>query len=361
MTLPERLQASGKPAHAALFDEWLQSRTASGEKARERLSAQAAEPYRFVWESWCRWLTAADGPGAHSGQPRRASFLLATTADVDAFLAKGIQASRKPAAGAAARQVSDITLLRYGSLLQRIYEFAVNNGLMDENPARARKAGSVATLKRQGRRVDPAGEGLVLNELQWKALYKALPAATSSDAMDLRDRAIILLLMDAHLTSSEMCDLDVGNLSYQIEGGAWVEVTQGARKSQERQLQLQPRTWAALEGWLAARKKLPIPKPSTSPKKASGVDAESGNALFVTDRNWRRLSKRVLFTVVSRTLADAGRMAGFEVPYHSGPQVLRNTKIVFRLRKGDPEELVAAEAGYKDKRSFRGLQRHLDR
>ena len=55
----------------------------------------------------------------------------------------------------------------------------------------------------------------------------------------------------------------------------------------------------------------------------------------------------------------ASKAAGFDLPYHSGPQVLRNSRIVFRLNRGVPVTEVVADAGLKNHYSFRGLLQHL--
>jgi hypothetical protein len=55
----------------------------------------------------------------------------------------------------------------------------------------------------------------------------------------------------------------------------------------------------------------------------------------------------------------ASKAAGFDLPYHSGPQVLRNSRIVFRLNRGVPVSEVVADAGLKNHYSFRGLLQHL--
>ena len=327
--------------HLELFDHWVLSRAEGGPGVRERLTPEAAAGYRFFWNSFVRWLTTAHPDAQGKSTPaRRRSYKTASAADIDAYLGGEVSTSSPTKAA-----VSPITLVRYGSLLEWIYDFAVARGAVKHNPANARTTGSVRTLRAAGK-FDAAGEGLALNALQWQAVLAAVPPLDSTDPMQIRDRAILLMLMDAHLTSRELCDLDVANIGYALEDRDTytVDVTQFTRKSQERSLVLDKQTCEAIKGWLQVRAAMKLPA--------------KDRALFVTERR-RRLSKRVLIYVVSRTMRAASKAAGFDLPYHSGPQVLRNSRIVFRLNRGVPVTEVVADAGLKNHYSFRGLLQHL--
>jgi site-specific recombinase XerD len=329
--------------HIELFDQWAASRTRSGPKQRERLSPEVAALYRTVWDKWVRWLTTRrTAPAGEAARPRH-SYRNATSDDVDAFLAHGIE----PAATREGAEVSPITVARYGGLLQMVYDFAMNNHLVASNPARARTGGTVRGLRLVGK--DPAGEGQVLTVNHWNAVCAAVPAADDPDPMHLRDRAVMLVLMDAHLTSSELCALDLDCLEYAIEDKPhrrrFIMKVEGKRKAQKRKLHLDTLTSQALDRWIAARAMIGVP--------------ERQHALFVTDREKRnRISKRVLFHIVATVMHRTGA-AGHALPNHIGPQVLRNTRIVLRLNRGDDPDLVVKEAGMKNQHSFRGLRRHL--
>ncbi|MDP3137343.1 MAG: tyrosine-type recombinase/integrase, partial [Burkholderiaceae bacterium] len=344
VTTPEAAAAAKARAwtHLELFDEWVLSRAEGGPGVRERLTPEAAAGYRFFWNSFVRWLTTAhhDAQGKPT-RARRRSYKTASAADIDAYLGGQVSTSSPTKAA-----VSPITLVRYGSLLEWIYDFAVAKGAVKHNPANARTTGAARALRAAGK-FDPAGEGLVLNALQWEAVLAAVPPIDSTDPMQIRDRAILLVLMDAHLTSRELCDLDVSNIGYALEDrdSYTVDVTQFTRRSQERSLVLDRKTSEAIKRWLQVRAAM----------KLSAKD----QALFVTERR-RRLSKRVLIYVVSRTMRAASLAAGFDLPYHSGPQVLRNSRIVFRLNRGVPVKDVVADAGLKNHYSFRGLRQHLN-
>ncbi len=339
--------------HVELFDHWVASRDKSGPKGREYLSPQVGELYRMVWDKWVRWLTEERRDAKGTALRPRRNYLNATAHDIDTFLRSAIEPStdRVDTEGRH-REFSPITAARYGGLLQMVYEHAKNQRMLAENPARGRTVGTVKKLRQKG--MDPAGEGEVISRNHWNAVKAAAPPADSEDPMMVRDRAILLLLMDAHLTSSEICALDVENIGFapedrrkQHQRHLSVEIAQGRRKAQERVLQLELTTSNAVDRWLEARKEL-----SVAPKKA---------ALFVTDRKDRnRLSKRVLFHLVARVMRQVHEESGYPLPYHVGPQVLRNSAIVFRLNKGDSKADVARDAGMKDARSFRGLQAHLE-
>ena len=63
--------------------------------------------------------------------------------------------------------------------------------------------------------------------------------------------------------------------------------------------------------------------------------------------------------LVGGLASASAKDALLDLPYHIGPQVLRNTRIVLWLNDGVAQADVVRLAGFKDAKSFRGLQRHL--
>lgn len=325
-----------------LFDDWLESRAWGGPAPRERLSRKVGEQYRLIWNGWVRWLTTTRRtPAGDPARPRR-SYVNAASDDIDAFLLHGVA----PSTTRGRRPTSQITVMRYGMLLEQIYEHAANRGILERNPARDRTIGTLREMRM--RQMDPAGEGQIITSNQWVALRSALPPSNDPDPMLTRDRAMLMLLMECLITSGELCALNLDDLKRVTDPGKrkrYALSLDGSRAAQQRTLMLSAPLSETIAQWLELRESLGVPT-----KQA---------ALFVTDRkNRNRISKRVVFHVVA-TLFHRATARGYALPNHVGPQVLRNTGIVARLRSGQPPHVVARDVGMKDARSFRGLMVHL--
>ncbi|MEH3085811.1 MAG: tyrosine-type recombinase/integrase [Xylophilus ampelinus] len=310
----------------ALYDDWIAMRERS---SHEPLTRQAARPYRHIWELWCRWLGEPD----LQGHPRAASYLDVAPETVARFLRNGPSPnSTRSEAG-----VSDVTRGRYRVVLRELYEHAVGCGLIGKNP--------VPRPNAQEHAREFAKEAQILSSLEWEAIYRELPAG--SKLLEVRDRAILLLLLEEALTPGEIKGLTMrqvrpdllrpGMLSLEIEG---------KRKAQARSLPLGEASSRALQTWLDRRHEAP-----------GATDLPSGWVFL--SRRAVPLSDRTLFKVVGDVILRASGTVHMPAQRHIGPQVLRNTRIVFWLREGMPEPEVVHRAGYKDATSFRGLLAHF--
>lgn len=311
-----------------LFRHWLSKRS---QDTRDRLSPSAAKPYAYIWASWCRWLakqeTSAEAPSR--------SWRDATAQDVADFLTHGPSpsSSRKPRTS----PVSDITRRRYWRVLDALYRHAKNNGDIEASPTELMPSGPPPTEK---------PEGQVFQSNQWAALRNSLPEAISS--WDFRDRAILCLLMDAALTTEEICRLQIHQVadSLFVPGRVALQVT-GKRKAQERNLELELTTSVAVRRWLEVRASLHL-------HHAHIKDSP----VFVSQKG-RPMSPRAVFHLVAGFVRRAFALHHIELPNHIGAQVLRNTRIVMWLNQGMLVHEVVYRAGFKNAKSFRGLQRHL--
>lgn len=321
------------PDAQAHFDDWLNSRASPNSGPRQHLSSHAAMPYRYIWSSWVQWLTE---PTALSDAPSACAlashWTLAQAHHVAAFLDEGVIAAACARRGPAA-PISLITRRRYWRVLDLLYAHAVRRGLMAHNPL------SAPDLEVPPQEVC---EGLVLLGPRWDAVLKALPGA--ADRWSVRDRALLLLLMEAGLRLSELLDLRVGDVG-QLHRPMTLAV-RGSRSAQPRMLTLDGSVGPALQSWLKEREDVQL-HPNTP------------HDLLLVSLRGRAMSARSVFLIVSNVVARGLQLAGFELAQHLGPQVLRNSCIVRWLHAGrDPFE-VCRLAGLKDPRSFRGLQRHL--
>lgn len=309
-----------------LFERWLTERS---NDARSPLSLDAAKPYRYIWRSWCKWLDKAHPQVAAANAGT--GYLQATPKDVQLFLANGPSPSSTRVSKTF--PISEVTRRRYWRVLDCVYQHALNKELMQKNPVRE--------LSENDKPKSEKSEGLVLTRVHFEAMYQALPAGTT--VWDVRDRAILLLLLEAALTPGEVC----GVLTSQVHPDSrepsrlCLSIT-GARYWQSREMVLSDVASTALAAWLTIRSKITFPT----------------EAIFVTQQH-EDMSGRPLFYLVAKTVAASAVAAKLPVPYHVGPQVLRNTRIVLWLNDGIEQSEVVKLAGYKDAKSFRGLLRHI--
>lgn len=309
-----------------LFQQW---RAHRGQDRRDPLSAAGARSYQAIWQSWCRWLSepAGDGQGA-----RCSNYLDASPVLVSDFLRSGPtpRASRR-----AKNPLSEITRRRYWRVLHSVYEYALTQQLIAVNPG----AGLIGKDK-------PPPEnsvGQIFGEHQLEHVRAAVP--TGNNVWEIRDRAILLLLMEEALSVSEICGLQVRHAGAGLLERQLLSVRiEGKRKAQVRIVDLQASASQALQAWIECRQHM-APGQSTAP-------------MFLTER-LRGVSPRVVFHLVARTVTKAFVDAGLPLTFHLGPQVLRNSCIVHWLNSGHDLMAVLKKAGLKDAKSLRGLRRYL--
>ncbi len=310
-----------KPSPAtALFESWLKER---GQDSTNPLSELAAKPYRYVWGSWLDWLQSQEITWSDVGPT-----------EVMRFLEQGVDAAASSRRGATA-PTSEITRRRYWRLLQQVYQYAVERGHIELNPVRTAPDVKPPPPEASG--------GLALKGSQWQAVISALPLPNSR--WGIRDRAILQLLIDTALTTSEVATLRLDQVEAQVS--PMVLKIAGPRNAQTRDLVLGHDAEADLRRWLTERKVLTELKEFKNP-----------DLVFVTT-HYRALGGRTLFSLVAGTITRGFQAAGFDLPQHIGPQVLRNSRIVEWVREGIPLQEVCRRAGFKDHRSLRGLREHL--
>lgn len=326
-THPRADSTSGRPMPSLEqhFEAWLLHRSSAD---RDALTPAAAKPYRYIWLSWGRFLSTIPFEQA-SGTPWHA----ATPQLVHRFLREGVS----PASGRKSRTapISDITRRRYWRVLDAIYQHACNNGLIVCNPVAGDGADPPPPQE------NPQGQ--VFTALHWRAIQLAFPGGKSR--WDVRDRAILSVLMDAALTTSEVCQLRL----HQV-GDHLTKVSlrmDGKRAAQERVLQLGLGASVELRKWMELRR---------------GMHARAGvqeDLLFLSIHG-RPMSPRLIYHLVVGTVTRAFQSHGYDMPNHLGAQVLRNSRLVMWLNEGMSMDEVVRRAGFKDFRSFRGLLRHID-
>lgn len=318
---------------STIFDAWRATRQHGMPGITDPLTLAGARSYKAIWNKWVWWLTVDQGLEGTS-PPRAQSFLDATPAQVSTFLVSGpspISARRGNTS-----QLSEITRRRYWRVLDWVYEFARMQELITQNPA---------ALLEQETPPPENSTGQIYHSNQWAAIEASLPSGNSE--MLVRDRALMLLMMDAALTVAELCSLQQIHVApCMLEPELLRLRIDGKRKAQFREITLNARTTIALKKWVNLRVNI-----STKP-------TVKGDPLFLTERRVG-ISPRVVFHLVASTVSNAFRAAGLDLPLHLGPQVLRNSRIVFWLNSGMPASEVVQRAGFKDAKSFRGLREHI--
>lgn len=330
------MQANHTPIGAMEhFEHWLDNRDRPGTRQREQLTHAAAKPYRYVWKAWVQWLTSPRAlANGDTAPPLAPDWTQAKAAHVMQYLDSGVEAAASARRGKSA-PISEVTRRRYWRVLQMIYAHAVNQHIIDINPVMA--TDDVTAPPQED------SEGMVLLGEQWRVVELAITGGKS--ASDQRDRAILRVLMDAGLTTSELAGLKLHQVGSHLTK---VTITvAGARGAQNRVVKLGLAASTELRKWIEVRWRLPV-SPGTDP-----------GLVFITNRG-RPMSGRMLFEQVSNTVIRGLRDGGFKLPQHIGPQVLRNSRIVMWLNGGMPVEEVCRLAGFKDFRSLRGLRRHIN-
>ena len=304
-----------------LLEQWL-AHSGADDRAPIVLGEQS---YRHFWSTWQQFLEGEDLPRPSI------QWQDVTAVDVDNFLSNGVR-ERKTDAG-----VSEITKRRYWRLLDRIYSFAVDNGWIESNPAAALAVNPVSE--------NPIGAVMTLSV--WTQAMKALDIVEEDAApLDLRNRALLLVLFELGLTPAEVRGLTLDRLTLcdpWTGKGGYLEVD-GEDVNWPRKLPLQGKLLSALHEWVSVR--------------ARTVGHCKGDVLF-SSRRGGAMTDENLLVLVRKHLIAAAAAAGQPPPPRLGPQIIRNSRLVFWLHDGVPVPEVVKRAGLKNAKSLFHLVGHL--
>ena len=335
------------PTSEAVFKAW------SLKRATERkggLSPRSLASYHSLWAGWTEYLLA------HSGL----DWQQARSDDVRAYLE-----SLSPRAQLRGLlHVSTVTQRRYFRVLKKIYDFALGQGWVKANPVDLKA--SVSPTEQM--------DSLVFHALDWDALLQAVvppqdPPPYGQPWLEVRDQAILRLMMQASLTVAELAGLDLGDVLHprlawakgmeelwpseaaeEGEGAAPPLVSlelSGARAAQKRRIALEPQASCAVLAWLTLRATLPLPQGADSP-------------LFVSRKKAGRLTPRALFHLANRHVnTTLGPRYPDTVLAHAGPMTLRNSCIVRWLDAGLPDEEILLRAGLQEAQALLRFRKHV--
>lgn len=308
----------------SFFSIWLAHRQA--DPYDPVCAAATRRLYGSIWKLWLSHLYR-----------RGVLWMDASAVDVSQFL-KQLKARRAKASDGTVRLVSEVSQKRYWQLLHWVYVYAFDLKLSKNLPT-----GELQDIDRPRKLND---DPTVLDPTLWRVLPHAFPRAESCDCYGIRDLVILKLLYEHGLTSEEvrgmrMEDLiwgdskqaDAKGKSMQCLVGAHI---QGSRSCQERAISFSMTLSKCMADWLDFR---------VSQSKYSKKEW-----VFLSDRA-NQISIRILFHLVSRTIATAAQKANLPLPLRCGPQVIRNTVIREKLDQKWPLEKIMAFAGLKNRES----------
>lgn len=306
-----------------LFEDWLSVREHA---SYDRLSREAAEPYRYIWKSWCDWL----GEQRDSVDP----FLYTTAATQEMFRYLRVGPSPSSKRKSKSAPTSPITRQRYGRVLKEIYQHAVNFGFCTSNPVSDAAIGEAPSPTERSAQVLPP------------KVFSCIPQVFPQDPTpyEKRDIAILLMLMDTGMTSGELRELELGDIRKDFQDpGQFILRIDGPRGAQRREISTRGPTGPALHRWLVYR----------------NVMRRDTDVVFVSEKRGA-MQRETLFRLVAKYVALACAHAGVDVPNHVGPGTIRNTAIVRWINSGEPPSRICLRTGIKDERTllFR-LQLHL--
>ena len=313
------------------FESWLDYRSSSA----NRLSPEAAEPYRYIWSAWCKWLLCQL---ENKDQDWATSVLAASPGQAMDFLAGQVKPATQRAGSPT--EISIVTRERYCMVLREIYAHLERQGLIARNPMQRLYA-----LAGDDR---PDAEIVPEQVLVW--LREKCSRFANSSSFETRDRALMLLMLDLALTPGELAALRMSQLSEDAQTpGYWLSI-EGGRAAQRRQLRADGQVASALAAWLQLR---------SHALAGASHTVEAEDLVFFTERR-RPLSRRVLFHLTSGEITAACNALDLPLPRHLGPLVLRNTAILGWIRQGMPAEEVCRRAGYQGSVSLEHLRAYLD-
>lgn len=250
------------------FDRWAIALVAAGE-----LSQRSVDKYRTLWNAWLGWL-----------QLRSVAWHAASAALIEEFLqgAAPGQGGRRPALNP--ERMSSYTRQRYWRLLQGVYATGVKDGTITTSPAMAVpqvRRPTIARRDRQSQVLEPYLFALLRKPETRSAI---IPVNSDADWWHVRDRAILALLVETGITTSELIALRGKNI----------------RRADHAPLNLQP---ARQEKGTGLSLALEVPEGSDTVGRTLVLAASSGPALL----NWMRKRQVLLEERAGRSQASAAQ------------------------------------------------------
>jgi len=329
-TQPALFTNDGPPDANILLDLWLDVRS---DADRDPIGLKGEPSYRYFWATWLKYLKDLKGDDR---QPAPIEWYEATPETIIHFLQAGPSARKKNT------NVSDITRRRYWRLLERIYQFAVDNAWIDVNPANELNKDEKPPSE------DPLASSMT--PAVWRAMESLIVPPETDDPLKLRDYALFLTLSELGLMPMEvrMLPLDAVIRNQMKDGTQYIHALQidGPGPKQRRRMVVSNRLATAIEMWLLVRNEV-AKSPNTK-------------TLFCTGKGSGVMSADMLLLLAKDLILRAAALASQPAPIRLGPQLIRNTRLVMWLNEGTPSAEVAMRAGLKNTKGLHHLRELLN-
>lgn len=348
------------------FKDWAEGMVAQGE-----LNEKSVEKYRPLWEAWRWWLSSA-------GQ----EWPTATASTIEKFLQ-----GPAPEKGGRRRalnpsRMASYTRQRYWRLLRGVYATAVTAGQLQSNPALdvpEECRPTISSRDRESQILEP----MVFRHLKDPGnLVSLIKVQSEADWWHVRDRAMLAVLVDTGITTSELialrgmdlCRADRQAMTlHQSEllnlkpPPLVIDIMQ-TKESIDRQLQISPPMAPLLIEWLRLRASLLLERSARTTRlseRSAYMQAHASQAPLFVARRARSAASELppmeatsVYHTVSVTLKALRESLAEVLPAHDapyvakGPAVIRNSVIRHWLDTLGPSETVA-RAGLKNIESLR--------
>ena len=315
--MPRKNQPRTPPPDAqGAYTAWAQERMAARTGS---LTPHSVEKYSAIWTSWCEFLVTKGCPWHAADAATMREFLMR----IDA---RGHSQQK-------AYKASDVTKRRYWRLLSRIYIHAVAQGWVAFNPG----AEIALDVPRSEHSVAAVMRPVELTQLR----HDLARAAAEPDLtwQQMRDHALLAILLDVALTTSELCALRDDQVLEHSPSGSLVLRVDGQRPAQRRDLLLDSSAAALVRRWMAQRRIL-YPDPATRPA-----------VLFNSRKRPGHLTPSGVFALIKGLISEIEREQGETVP-HRGANVVRSSVIAEWLRQEVAVSDILARAGLDTPRAL---------
>lgn len=317
---------------ADLFKLWLDVRRRPHKRP---MSAATAELYESIWTLWLEHLAGLDIP-----------WHLADAETLGGFV------SSRSARSHRVDDPSSVTAARYWRIVQDVYAelpLVCSYKSMEqlvELPLGAAKPPEAALSEASSPTFLPAPTLVLLR----KSLKQPLPDGPDVRRpwVHVRNRALLAVLLDTAATVRELASLRLVDV-FPATGpngpvlggvGAGAVKLQSAQPHTLRTLHLSREGARCLTGWLRERADLPC----------------RHQHVFIGAPALRQLTHVSLWRSLSATVAQVLDQAGLQLPYHLGPNMLRNSVLLAWLEaEGRSVEDVTRMGGFKTPRSLARL------
>lgn len=316
-----------------VFPLWIEHVNLHARYGKESINLTLSTSYAFIWRSWCKYLG-----NAVSAPPEAVPSKLvmdATPTDIARFIDCGPTGSKPD------RPISKNTQRRYFTVLQRVYAFCSLQGWVRSNPA--------DDVEKQDRPPEELHEGHILNQDQWQACTAHIEKI-SSNAIEIRDKAVLMLLFKYGLRPEEIRALRLQDLQQDISGSHILEIQSIRGPEQERRIPIDEPTTAVLKNWKKARQSFMVVQRTLDKHQADMHNSDLAKAcdtMFVS-RASMGLAMVTLMKLVRTHIEQSCANAGLELPKRMGPQVVRNTRLIRWLNAGKEVPYVVRLAGLKN-------------